>query len=246
MIATIEFNNNSYKFDLSKPIDISIPLGDKTKKASAWYCEDVIIEPVKMDGFIGAVAEGGSVNFRNINFNPHGNGTHTECVGHISKKVYSINKTLKQYHALAKVGSIRPKTLGKDLIIDEELLSKVFPNSIEAVIIRTLPNVNKIGKNYTETNPPYISVDGIKYLNSIGVKHLLIDLPSVDKEIDGGVLAAHHEFWQHPTNTQYEKTITEFVFINDQVSDGIYLLNLMIAPFENDATPSKPIIYECL
>jgi hypothetical protein len=28
------------------------------------------------------------------------------------------------------------------------------------------------------------------------------------------------------------------------VDDGTYLLNLQIAPFENDASPSKPVIYK--
>jgi arylformamidase len=246
MIATIEYNNQSYKVDLSKPMDISIPLGDKNKKASAWYCSDTVIEPVVMEGFVGAVAQGGSVNFRNISFNPHGNGTHTECVGHIAEKVYSINKHMKDYHSIATVGSITPKKIGDDAIIDEQVLKRVFQNHTQAVVIRTLPNNDKLGKDYTETNPPFITVEGIKYLNSLGVKHLLIDLPSVDKEADGGTLAAHHEFWNYPKNPQLDKTITEFIYVDATISDGTYLLNLMIAPFENDATPSKPILYKLL
>lgn len=246
MIATIEYNNKNYKVDLSKPIDISIPYGDSNKKASAWYCNDTIIEPVVMEGFVGAVAQGGSVNFRNISFNPHGNGTHTECVGHISNEVYSVNTHLKQYHCFATVGSITPKNLGDDFIIDKALLTKAFPHKTEAAVIRTLPNNNKLGKNYTETNPPFITVEGMNYLNELGIKHLLIDLPSVDREVDGGALAAHRAFWNFPENTQFDKTITEFIYVDNKIKDGNYLLNLMIAPFENDATPSKPILFEFL
>ena len=40
--------------------------------------------------------------------------------------------------------------------------------------------------------------------------------------------------------------ITEFIYVPNAVKDGEYLLNLMIAPFDNDATPSKPILYEIL
>jgi hypothetical protein len=28
------------------------------------------------------------------------------------------------------------------------------------------------------------------------------------------------------------------------VKDGSYILNLQIAPFENDASPSKPVLYK--
>ena len=50
-----------------------------------------------MGDWVGDVKQGGSVNFRNISFNPHGNGTHTECVGHISKEDFSINQCLKKF-----------------------------------------------------------------------------------------------------------------------------------------------------
>ena len=80
-------------------------------------------------------------------------------------------------------------------------------------------------------------------LREMGVKHLLIDLPSVDKEKDNGKLLAHKAFWNFPENPRFEATITELVFVPNDVQDGSYLLNLMIAPFHNDATPSKPVLY---
>jgi hypothetical protein len=32
--------------------------------------------------------------------------------------------------------------------------------------------------------------------------------------------------------------------VPNKVQDGKYILNLQIAPIENDATPSKPILYK--
>ena len=40
-----------------------------------------------------------------------------------------------------------------------------------------------------------------------------------------------------------DATITEMIFVQDAIEDGTYLLNLQIASFENDASPSKPILY---
>jgi kynurenine formamidase len=114
----------------------------------------------------------------------------------------------------------------------------------EALIIRTLPNqLDKKHKNYSSSNPPYIELEAIEILNQAGVEHLLIDLPSVDREQDGGALAFHHAFWQVPENPQFHKTITEFIYVSDKIDDGKYILNLQTAPFENDATPSRPVLF---
>ena len=117
--------------------------------------------------------------------------------------------------------------------------------NLEALVIRCLGNgPAKLHTNYSNTNPPYIAAEAIEWLNEIGVQHLLIDMPSVDREQDGGALAAHHAFWQYPANTQFHKTITEMIYVANEIEDGTYLLNLQIAPFENDASPSKPILYK--
>ncbi|MBL7942681.1 MAG: cyclase family protein, partial [Flavobacteriales bacterium] len=58
-----------------------------------------------------------------------------------------------------------------------------------------------------------------------------------------GKLLAHRAFWKYPTQTRSHCTITEFVFVPDHVADGLYLLNLQVAAFDNDAAPSRPVIY---
>ena len=100
MKAEIIHNKQTFKVDLSKPIDISIPLNGPSPMVTAWYVKPTKVEPVKMGDWVGSVSEGSSVNFNNITFNPHGNGTHTECVGHITKEVQSINQQLKTYFFL--------------------------------------------------------------------------------------------------------------------------------------------------
>ena len=58
--------DNKYKIDLSKPIDISIPLSNTNKNPIAWYIEKPKIEPVQFGNWIGKVSEGSSTNFNNI------------------------------------------------------------------------------------------------------------------------------------------------------------------------------------
>ncbi|MFL9837125.1 cyclase family protein [Flavobacterium sp. ST-75] len=252
MKATIQHNNTIFTIDFSNPIDISIPLTNTDANPIAWYIDKPVIEPVKMGDWVGKVSEGSSTNFNNIFFNPHGHGTHTECLGHITKEFYSINQALKQFFFLAEVVSITPEVQGEDLVITRSQVEKALAGkSPEAIVIRTLPNeAIKKSKNYSNTNPPYLEEAAAAYIRECGIKHLLIDLPSVDKEKDEGKLVAHKAFWNVKdvnslnTDARHDATITEMIYVNDTVADGSYLLNLQIASFENDASPSKPVLYK--
>lgn len=253
MIAIIETFGESYSTDLSKPIDISIPLHPDGPRA--WYVDKMTIEPVMTDRFTGSVAKGGAVNFRNIAFNPHGHGTHTETVGHIDNEIISINKTLNTFFFLAELLTIAPKPFagseeefkkhGDRIITKADVDLAIGDRKCEALIIRSAPNTDeKLSKNYSNTNPGYFEPEALDFIREKGIKHLLTDLPSVDREEDGGKLLSHRAFWHGNHLDNMECTITEFVYVPDTVADGIYLLNLQIAPFENDATPSKPVLYK--
>src|SRR5690606_11730516 len=120
-------------------------------------------------------------------------GTHTECLGHITKDFYSINQTLKQFVFVAELISIEPEKFEEDGIITKNQIEQALNGrSPEALVIRTLPNsVDKKHKNYSNTNPAYLTEEAAVFIREAGVQHLLIDLPSVDKEVDEGKLVAH-------------------------------------------------------
>ena len=249
MIAEIIYNSEKHKIDLSKPLDISISIDVLKENVNAWYLDDPKISPVTSGDWVGSVAKGADVNFNNIVFNPHAHITHTECVGHITKEVYSVNKNLNRFFFLAEVITIYPEKLDDGgFVITKYQLQKVLNHKkIVAVVIRTLPNSDKkTNARYSNTNPPYLLEEAAVYLKEIGIKHLLIDLPSVDKEKDGGKLLAHNAFWNTKNEIRFDATITEFIYVPNNIEDGTYFLNLMIAPFENDATPSKPILYKII
>jgi len=248
VIAIIQYNSKKLKIDLSQPLDLSIPLKGDASNVNAWYLEPPKITPEVIDGETISVAEGAVVNFNTITFNPHSHGTHTETVGHITEKVYSINKQLKQFFFLAEVVTVAPEKLGDDYVISKKQLQFAIGNKKrEAIIIRTLPNTKeKKSRQYSNTNPTYLLEDAANYLKSKEVKHLLIDLPSVDKEQDDGELLAHNAFWNTKGKLRLEATITEFIYVSNKIEDGCYMLNLQIAPFENDAAPSKPILYKII
>ena len=246
VLAEIQHNDKKFKVDLTKPIDLSITTKSSTDNVNAWYINQPEINPVTLGEWTGSVKAGASVNFNTIAFNPHSHSTHTECVGHISEEFFSVNKALKTFFFLAEVISITPEALGDDLIITKaQIRSLLKGKKPEALVIRTLQNSKqKKSKHYSNTNWAYLTQQAAIYIREIGVNHLLIDLPSVDKEKDEGKLLAHKAFWNYPKNIRHHATITEFIYVPNKVKDGEYLLNLQIASFKNDATPSKPILYK--
>ena len=244
--AIITHNNKEYEADLNQPLDISIPLKEGMENVNCFYAPPVHISPVIFGDFVGSTAKGGLLNFKNVQLNPHGNGTHTECVGHIAKDVYNLPDSLKKFHFFSKLVTIIPMRIGEDRIIQKEQIEAILSkNETVALVIRTFPNDDlKKRTNYSGANPPFIHHEAMKYIVECGVKHLLIDLPSVDREEDGGQLLAHKAFWQYPENIRANATISELVYVNNVIKDGLYLLNIQITALELDASPSKPVLYK--
>lgn len=246
MQITFTRQNKTYRADLSRPIDLSILLKEGLENVNCFYAPPVEYWPVVAGDFVGSTAQGGSVNFFNVRFNPHGNGTHTECVGHIAKERYVLRDCLLESHFWAKLVSIFPqKTDDGDRVIFRQQVEEVFSeNEAEALIIRTLPNDDlKLRTNYSGANPPYLHHEAAKYLVDCGVQHLLLDLPSVDREEDGGQLLSHRAFWQYPEAVRRHCTITELIYAPKEIKDGFYLLNLQTASFDLDVSPSRPVLF---
>ena len=246
MKAVIQVNSRTYTIQIDQPLDISIPLRASKDNVNAWYLPPPKIYPSVVNKSVVSIGEGATVNFNTIEFNPHAHGTHTECVGHITKELYTINDCLTQFLFVTEVITVVPESFEGDYIISEKQLRYAIGNKKrEAVVIRTLPNTtDKLNRQYAHTNPPYLTEAAAIYLREKGVKHLLVDTPSVDKEKDDGQLLAHKAFWNVGGEVRMDATITELIYVPNSVLDGKYILNILIAPFENDASPSKPILYK--
>ncbi|MCF8237288.1 MAG: cyclase family protein [Saprospiraceae bacterium] len=246
MEAFITIQGIRYRANLHHPVDISIPLVPDATTPNAYFAPPFRVEPVRMGNFVGDTRLGGAVNFVNVMLNPHGNGTHTECYGHISTERVSLHHCLRQFHFSAKLISILPvhQENGDRMILAAQLAQALAGDRVEAVVIRSLPNhPDKAQRSWSGTNPVYLDPDGLQMLVDLGVRHILVDLPSVDREEDGGKLAAHHVWWGYPDHIRKDATITEMIFVPEEQKDGLYLLNLQIPSFVLDAGPSKPVLF---
>ena len=248
MKINLTYRDQHFECDLGLPLDISIPIGH----VRCFYAPPYEATPYTSGNFIGSVNAGSPVNFYNVKLNPHGQGTHTEGFGHITAERKSINDILKEFHFIAQLVSVPlEEDRNGDMIINAPSLRDACPENIpEGLIIRTLPNTDsKRIKDYSGTNPPYLTQDAMQFIVDQNVQHLLLDLPSVDKEEDEGRLTAHRKFWNLTNEKKLNEgrkdcTITELVFIQDEIEDGLYLVNLQIPSLELDAAPSKPVLYK--
>lgn len=245
MKTRIELNSKTWLCDLSNGYAISIPLR-KGGKMRAFNAPEIKFEPVVAGSFIGSLEAGSPVNFYNISINPHGSATHTESCLHIHEGGLPLNQCLKESHHVAKLISVEPQlTEDGDRIVSLSCLNEKQRklDDVSALIIRTHPNSEgKREQDYSGTNPCYIDEDLAEWLSG-KIDHLLIDLPSVDREEDGGLLKAHNAFWNTGGDIHLHKTITELIYVPDELEDGMYLLDLQILDIEMDASPSRPLLF---
>lgn len=257
-----------YRVRLDRPVSLAIPLDFHGLQPNFFRAPQATATPLEIEGFIGDTRQGGSCNVAEIRLIPHCNGTHTESVGHIVHERLPIAEVLQQTLFPARLVTVtpcaadktqdtyRPAKQPEDRLITrsslEHTLQATAHDELRVVLVRTLPNdESKKSRCYGgSAQPPFFSVEAIGYLSECGVEHLLIDLPSLDQMYDKGWLTIHHLFWNVPEQqheatgeTHIFKTVTEMIFVPDQVPDGLYLLNLQIPAFLSDATPCQPVIY---
>ena len=246
----------TYAVDLDRPMSLAIPLRFDGPQPNFFGAADARATPFSADGFIGDTRRGGSCNVAEIRMVPHCNGTHTESVGHIVDDPAFVSDAVPQSLMPAVVISVRPVAEDGDAVITRAALSDRIDgyrdDELAALIVRTLPNdASKMAAVYGEGHrPPFFTADGTGYLVERGVRHLLADIPSLDRMFDQGMLANHRIFWNlaegaraAAPDTRSDSTVTEMVFVADEVTDGLYLLNLQLPAFQSDAAPSRPVVY---
>jgi arylformamidase len=244
MIISFNWDNRKYLAHLEKGIDLSITYKEGSDQVNCFFAPFYKSEPVTMGSFIGSVEKGGPVNFYNTQINIHGSGTHTESVGHISKERGSVQQLRIKQYMIAQLCTVYPTLLENgDRAITQSTLEIMLEDlQAECLILRCMPNPKEKRTNkYSGTNPCYIVPSAMELIVHKKIQHLLVDLPSVDREEDGGKLESHKIFWQNERAANC--SITELIYVPDEVKDGLYLLNLQLGPMEGDAAPSRPIIY---
>lgn len=265
----VEIGEKRWRADRTHAIDVSIALEFDGAQPNFFGAAPAVGRTLRAGSFVGDIASGGSCNCSSYTLTPHCNGTHTECVGHVTRGRSSVRDIATDHFVPALLISVTPdeaahgeeaSTPGAqrgDRIITRAVLQRGVGarwfDGCRALIVRTLPNErSKLSRNYDvpPAPPPYFSAQAMGWMVEHDIRHLVVDLPSIDRANDAGRLTAHRLFWGLPPGstdvaaaTRPDGTVTEFAYIDSSVSDGAYLLNLQVAPFAADAAPSRPILY---
>jgi arylformamidase len=257
-----------YRVRLDAARSLAIPLDFSGPQPSFFGAPRASRAPLRLPDFVGATEEGGSCNVAELRLIPHCNGTHIETVGHIVNDPVPLAEVLGASLFSGRLVTIAPSlprnsvegygpTLDEgDRLITrralEEALHAVPREESQALIVRTLPNdASKAGGVYDDIDPPpFFSTEAIGYLIDVEVEHLLVDVPSIDRMYDQGTLSNHRLYWNVPPSchtlcgkTGSRKTVTEMIFVPDDIPDGLYLLDIAVPAFLSDAAPCRPVIY---
>jgi kynurenine formamidase len=262
----IALGGREVRLDLSQPVDLAIPLDFAAAQPRHFDAPRASAQPLQLGEFSGAVERGASCNCEVITLVPHCNGTHTECLGHLTREPLDAFRVVPaglvpallvsvtpEPAAAAREGS-DPAPLAFDHLVTRRALERAWgraPFEARALVIRTLPNPPaKRSRDYSSANPPYLSREAAGLLVERAILHLIVDLPSIDRSHDGGRLTAHRTFFGLPPGstalasaTRPDATVTEFAYVPDTLADGPYLMELQVPALGGDAVPSRPLLY---
>ena len=256
-----------YAANLSDPLSIAVPLDFGGVQPNHFAAPRAQAQPLSEGRWVGDVRAGGAVNCEQLSLVPHCNGTHTECVGHLTTDRVAVHEVLRGGLHLARLISVRPapgassgESADPDAATDEPVVTRAalaaalaaLPGASEALIVRTLPNDSrKLSHSYEGAAPAaYFTQEAAAFVVELGIRHLIVDLPSLDRARDGGRLRAHRTYWGLPPGAtrahdaaRRDATITELAWIAPTIHDGWYLLDLQVPAFMSDAAPSRPLLY---
>lgn len=256
-----------FRAQLQQGQDLSIPVRFSGARLRLFGVPPPSARPFETGRLVGDTRRGGSCNFEELRFVPHCTATHTEGVGHIAEARIAVNDLLQQPFFTAWLVSLAPQPAAAcresyqpapapaDRLLPRDALAPVLAavpwELAQALVIRTLPNSpEKKTRDYDRQPAAYFTNEAMQEIARCGLQHLLVDLPSIDRQDDEGRLSNHHIFWDVPQGSHEvdakncsRRTITELIYVPDTLPDGFYLLHLQTANFDGDAVPSRPMLY---
>ncbi|MCS7169432.1 MAG: cyclase family protein, partial [Candidatus Kapabacteria bacterium] len=109
----VELPSRWVLIDPAQPIDLAFPIADGAEAPRAFGLPSPRIVPIHSGRFIGSVADGGSCNCDIVEIVPHGNTTHTECVGHITVERVPLYYCLRRFLFWAQLVTVEPLQLAR-------------------------------------------------------------------------------------------------------------------------------------
>lgn len=265
-VMHFEAQGRRLRVDFGQPASIAIPLDFAGPQPSCFGAPRAGSSPLEVGGFVGDTRAGGSCNCDVLTLAPHCNGTHTECVGHVTDDRVAVADCVPGGVSLALLVTVAPHDAaetaegsdpapvpGDRLVTAAALRAAMAAHRgprPTALVVRT-QGADGPHRDYRGPAPaPFLTRQASAFLVESGIETLVLDLPSADRADDGGKLTAHRIFFGLPPGSRRASeasrpraSITELAWIPPALADGMYLLDLQLPAFRSDAAPSRPLLY---
>ena len=265
-VMRFEAGGRSFQVDFGQALSLAIPLDFAGPQPACFGAPRAESNPLRRGGFTGDTRLGGSCNCEVLTLAPHCNGTHTECVGHVTDERVAISERLAGGVQLAQLVTVEPvpaEAIAEDSdprpgpgdrLVTAAALERAAAGNPgprpAALVVRTLREGSPLRAYEGAAPAPYLSRQAAEWIVARGIETLVLDLPSADRADDGGKLTAHRVFFGLPPGSRDahaasrpRASITELAWIPAGIADGYYLLDLQIPPFLSDAAPSRPLLF---
>ena len=112
----------------------------------------------------------------------------------------------------------------------ERALADVTVAGFDQALVLRCVAAPDASRAWSGTNPPYLTREAIDLLSRGPYQHLITDLPSLDREDDGGGVPNHRAWWglaagaSKSSEARFaQRTVTEMAFIAPDHPDGPWL-----------------------
>ncbi len=265
MRLTFLVHGKAWVCDESAGCDATLPFDPALRGGRAFGLRPTTVAAVEIGGGRSLrVDDGAPVDCADVMLNPHGGGTHVECVGHIVADAWTLADvempgllpaTLLEVkvEALGGCGEhAGGKSAGTDRVLTARALTEAWDacgveGFDEAIAVRTdAASALPVGADWTGTNPPYPTIEAMDWLAGRARSLLVLDLPSLDREDDGGTTPNHRRWWGLPDGARTlgavaapQRLICELARFGPDLAPGPHLLRLDVAPIASDAAPAR-------
>ena len=217
-VMQFEAHGQRLQVDFGKPASLAIPLDFAGPQPSCFGAPRADAHPLEVGGFVGDTRAGGSCNCEVLTLAPHCNGTHTECVGHVTDDRVAVADRVPGGVALALLVTVAPAdaagttedsdplpAAGDRLVTAAALRAAIGAHrgpAPAALVVRTRSGDGPYQAYRGPAPAPYLSRQASGFLVESGIETLVLDLPSADRAEDGGRLTAHRIFFGLPPGSR--------------------------------------------
>ena len=225
--------------------------------------------PLRAGDSAAASTRGASCNCEVITLTPHCNGTHTECVGHLTRErarrqgviprrlLLAVLLTSSRSSPATARESSDPAPRADDLLITRGALERAWPAPPAPRLQARARDPHAAQRAPTSRTRDYAPrrrrtcrARRRSWLVERGIVHLVSMCPRSTAAAmgAGSPRTASSSACRRGAARSLEaaaarSTITELAFVPDALADGWYLLSLQVPALGGDAVPCRPLLY---